>query len=148
MSRSSIKYIDSTYIYGQRAAVQPVSNPVIYAPFPKHIHKVSHAQNINKILNTALIVMSVLLFISYYFVSDSEKNMNILGREINNLTNENIELQNKLDNLNSFQKMDSVINSTSALDTARKVMEIPSVTMASAPKVFYAPVNYNWSVGY
>ena len=86
--------------------------------------------------------------VSYYLVSEREKTMNILGREIVALANENIELQNKLDNLNSFKKIDSVIYNNTSLDTARKVMEIPAVAMNSDVKLQDIPVNYNWSMGY
>lgn len=148
MSRSSIKYIDYSHEYSQAMGAMSVSNPVIYAPFPKYTYKKSAAEKINKVLNLILLCLVSLSLVSYYFVSDCEKNMNDLGREIAALSNENLELQNKLDNLNSFKKIDSVIYSHTSLDTARKVMEIPAVAMNSDVKLNTVPVNYNWSIGY
>ncbi len=148
MSRSSIRYIDTTYVYGQHAVAAPVTNPVIYGRFPKYVHKKSPAEKINKFLSAILLMLVVLSLVSYYFVSDSEKKMNNLGREIVALSSENIELQNRLDNLHSFNKIETVIQNSVALDTAKNIIEVPAVHLASLPKTQPVPVNYNWSVGY
>ena len=149
MSRSSIRYIDRTYIYGQNAVQVPVSNPVIYGKFPKHsVQQKSYGDKINKLLSIILLCLVGISAVSYYFVSDGEKQMNNLGREIVALTNENIELQNKLDNLHSFNKVDSIIQSKTMLDTARKVIEIPAVKIADVPVQNDTSENYEWSIGY
>lgn len=135
-------------MYGQQVTASPVTNPVIYGRFPKHAVKYSPAEKINKLLSLMLLGLVVLSLVSYYFVSDGEKTMNALGREIVALNNENIELQNKLDNLHSFNRVDNIIADNSVLDTAREVMEIPAVNVVDAPKTQPIPVNYNWSVGY
>ena len=106
MSRGSIRYVDASYMYGQHAVAAPVTNPVIYGRFPKYTHKPSTSKKINKVLSVLLLMLVVLSLVSYYFVSDSEKNMNKLGREIVALSNENIELQNKLDTLQSYYNID------------------------------------------
>ena len=148
MSRSSIKYIDTTYMYGQQVVANPITNPVIYGRFPKIVHKKSSIEKVNKFLSSILLVLVVLSLVSYYFVSDGQKTMNNLTREIVSLNNENIELQNKLDNLHSFNRVDTIIQNNTTLDTAKKVIEIPAVNMVSIPKVQPIPVNYNWSIGY
>ncbi len=148
MSRGSIRYIDTNYMYGQPLVQAPVSNPVIYGRFPKFNHKNSSVEKLNKFLSSILLMLVVLSLVSYYFVSDGEKNMNKLGREIVALSNENIELQNKLDNLHSFNKVDAIIQNNSTLDTAKKVIEIPAVNTVSVPKIQPVPVNYKWFVGY
>ena len=148
MSRSSIRYIDTTYMYGQPVVSNPVSNPVIYGRFPKYIQKKSPAEKINKFLSAISVVLVALSLVSYYFVSDSQKTMNALGREIVALTNENIELQNRLDSMNSFNRVDSLIQGRTSLDTAKKVIEIPAVDMVENTKLSTIPINYNWSIGY
>ena len=149
MSRASIRYVDKTYLYGQQVpAGAPVSNPVIYGRFPKYNNYNSPVQKINKFFSTVLLGLVLLSLVSYYFVSDSEKTMNNLGREIVALSNENIELQNKVDNMNSFNKVDTVIQNHSLLDTARKVIEVPAVNTAVNTKIPSLPVNYKWSMGY
>ena len=97
-----------------------------------------------------MLCLVVLSLVSYYFVSDCERTMNNLGREIVKLNNENIELQNKLDNLNSFNRVDSIIKGNTMLDTAKKVIEVPAVNNVIIPskKLMTIPVNYNWSIGY
>lgn len=148
MSRSSIRYIDRTYIYGQKTVSAPVSNPVIYGKFPKHINMKSRSEQINKLLNVVLIFLVIASVVSYYIVSDNEKLMNSLGREIVALSNENIELQNKLDNLHSFNRVDTVIQNKTMLDTAKKVIEIPAVSDAEIPQNSEKNINYKWSIGY
>lgn len=135
-------------MYGQQVSTHPVTNPVIYGRFPKHAVKNSPAEKINKFLSIMLLGLVVLSLVSYYFVSDGEKTMNTLGREIIALNNENIELQNKLDNLHSFNRVDDIISDNSLLDTAREVMEIPAVNVVDTPKALPIPVNYNWTIGY
>lgn len=148
MSRSSIKYIDRTYIYGQQIMPEAVTNPVIYGRFPKVINTKSPIEKINKLLSSVLLLLVLLSLVSYYFVSDGQRTMNSLTREIVALSNENIELQNKIDNLHSFNRVDTIITRGSTLDTAKKVIEIPAVNVVSVPKLKPIPVNYNWSIGY
>jgi len=150
LGRSSIKYIDAAYLYGASAVQTPVTNPVIYGRFPKHIQNLSSVDKLNKFLSSVLLCLVVLSLVSYYFVSDCERTMNGLGRDIVALNNENIELQNKLDNLNSFNRVDSIIQGNTTLDTAKKVIEIPAVNKVVVPskKFMAVPVNYNWSIGY
>ncbi len=148
MSRSSIRYIDRTYIYGQQVMPEAVTNPVIYGRFPKIINAHSPIEKINKLLSSVLLLFVLLSLVSYYFVSDGQKTMNNLTREIVSLSNENIELQNKIDSLHSFNRVDAIIQGNSTLDTAKKVIEIPAVNVVSVPKLKPIPVNYNWSIGY
>lgn len=149
MSRSSIRYIDTSYMYGQQVVSQPVTNPVIYGRFPnKIVHKKSSIEKINKFLSRVLLGLVLLSLVSYYFVSDGQKTMNMLSRDIVALSNENIELQNKLDNMHSFNKVDAIIQSNTNLDTAKKVIEVPSVNITSIPKVQPLPINYKWTIGY
>lgn len=152
MSRSSIRYIDTTYMYGQQVTSNPVTNPlnnsVIYGRFPKTINKKSSIEKVNKFLSSILMGLVLLSLVSYYFVSDGQKTMNGLSREIVALSNENIELQNKLDNLHSFNKVDEIIQSNTSLDTAKKVIEMRSANIAFIPKMPTLPINYNWTIGY
>ncbi len=148
MSRSSIKYIDSTYIYGQQIIQNTVTSPVIYGRFPRIINANSSIEKINKLLSSILLLLVLLSLVSYYFVSDGQKTMNNLTREIVSLSNENIELQNKIDNMHSFNRVDAIIQGNSTLDTAKKVIEIPAVSVVSVPKIKPIPVNYSWSIGY
>ena len=135
-------------MYGQPVVSNPVSNPVIYGRFPRYIQKKSPAEKINKFLSAVSVVLVVLSLVSYYFVSDCQKTMNTLGREIVALSSENIELQNRLDSLNSFNRVDSLIQGRTSLDTAKKVIEIPAVNNVENAKLATVPVNYNWSIGY
>ncbi len=147
MSRSAINYSGKIY-YNEQVKQAPVSNPVIYGKFPKYNSKKTPVEKLNKVLTVMLMGLVMLSLVSYYFVSDREKTMNNLGHEIVTLSNENIELQNKIDNMHSFEKVDEYIHSKTLLDTAKKVIEIPAVNIIQAPKPQSMPINYKWSIGY
>lgn len=146
MGRSSIKYIETEY--STKRNLRAVSSPVVYGNFPKYVYAKSLMEKFNKFLGVVLLVLVMLSLVSYYFVSDDEKTMNQIGREIVALTNENIELQNKLDNLHSFNKVDAFIKNNSTLNTAKKIIEIPAVYTASKPETEPVAIRYNWSIGY
>lgn len=146
MGRSSIKYIETEY--SSRKNLKSVSAPVVYGNFPKYVYAKSLIEKFNKFLGVVLLVLVLLSLVSYYFVSDDEKTMNKIGRDIVSLSNENIELQNKLDNLHSFNKVDAFIKNNTTLNTAKKIIEIPAVYSTAAPKVQPVEIRYNKSLGY
>ena len=148
MSRGAVRYIDTTYMYGQQVQTAPVSNPVVYGRFPKYSNKTSVFERINKVLFSFVMVLVGLSVLSYYFVADGTNSMNKLGREIVALNNENIELQSRIDNLHSFNKVDEIIQGKTSLNTAKKIIEVPAVSVTTLPKVETAPVKYAWSIGY
>ena len=148
MSRGAVRYIDTTYMYGQQVQTAPVSNPVIYGRFPKYSYKKSVLERVNKVLFAFLFVLVGLSVLSYYFVEDGVNSMNKMGREIVALNNENIELQSKIDNLHSFNKVDEIIQGKTSLNTAKSIIEVPAVSVSTLPKVETAPVKYVWSMGY
>ncbi len=113
-----------------------------------HNEKAPKGSRFNKIACSAMIVLSCITFTSYSFVSESEKQLNKLGKEIVYYSNENMDLQNQLDNLNSFRQVDRVIKANTSLDTAKKIMEIPSAQLADAGKSVYIPQIHNWVIGY
>ena len=145
MSKSSIRYIDANR--GSKKRLKPV-NSVVYGNFPKYVYAKSPMEKVNKFLGMVLLILVMLSLVSYYFVSDDEKTMNRLGREIVALSNENIELQNKLDNLHSFNKVDAFIKNNSTLNTAKNIIEIPVVHTVTEPNPEPVNISYNWSVGY
>ena len=113
------------------------------------VHSAKNKGNkINRILSVAMIVLTCITFTSYSFVSESEKKLNKLGKEIVYYTNENMDLQNKLDNLNSFRRVERVIKENTTLDTAQHIMEIPALQIADAAKSVYIPQIHNWVIGY
>ena len=132
------------------------TNPIIKGRFAQQQRKLSVIQGeqqhkgnrLNKILYTAMIILTCITFTSYSFVSESEKKLNKLGKEIVYYSNENMDLQNQLDNLNSFRHVDRVIKANTALDTAKQIMEIPAAQLANTQKSVYIPQVHNWVIGY
>lgn len=133
------------------------TNPIIKGRFTQQqqrnltVIQGEHQQKgnkLNKVLSTAMIILTCITFTSYSFVSESEKKLNKLGKEIVYYSNENMDLQNQLDNLNSFRHVDRVIKANTALDTAKQIMEIPAAQLADTQKSVYIPQVHNWVIGY
>lgn len=135
-------------MFAQQSAGAAVGNSVVYGNFSNSSDGRFLTDKVNRTLMMILLLLVLISGISYYFVSDREKKMNNIGREIVSLTNENIELQNKIDNLHSFNKVDIAIHNKTMLDTAKQVIEIPAATSLTVPKFKNNSVHYNWSMGY
>ena len=79
-------------------------------------------------LNTALLVMigvfSIGFLLVYSLVAIKEEKLASLHSKINNLNYENIELENKLENVKSYYSVDNKIAESNTLDKAKNVIEI------------------------
>ncbi len=149
MGRTSIRYINGSYGSNKRKPLVPVNkNSVVYGKFPAYSGRKSAMDRFNKFLMLVLLILVVISAVSYYFVSDREKRMNNIGHEIVSLANENLELQNKIDNLHSFNKVDVAIHNKTMLDTAKRVIEIPESDVLPIVKIKENNINYSWSLGY
>ena len=141
--------------YREEMFAEKQTNPIRKENFqeqqrPLTVIQGEHQQKnkLNRVLATVMIMLTCVTFTSYSFVSESEKKLNKLGKEIIYYTNENMDLQNQLDNLNSFRHVDKIIKANTALDTATKIMEIPAVQLADSQKSVYVPQIHNWVIGY
>ena len=91
------------------------------------------------------------MFISYYITVLAEVKLTKLGSETMRLRNENVELQNKLDNMMSYNRVEELVKRTNKLDTAKQTLEIEYIT----PKQYKKQKNktvvktyYRWSLGF
>lgn len=128
------------------------TNPIIYGYFPHKTYKELAIARINRTLCIILGVLIIVSLVSYFFVTSSEMFLNKIGRETTKLNSENVELQNRLDNLHSYNNVDQVVRRNNLLNTATQVMEIPAAT-AVVDNAKSSPINtdqssYKWSVGY
>ncbi len=150
MSLSRIT-IGNTPIKVQNERNAKHTDPIIYGYFP---HKTYNELAISRINRTLCILLTALIFVSlvsYYFVTSSEMTLNTLGRETTKLNNENVELQNKLDNLHSYNNVDQMVRRRNILNTAKQVMEVPaavSVNQVAMPSPTDESNAYRWSIGY
>lgn len=104
-------------------------------------------------LNTSLCLILAFLvtvcIISYYFVTTGEIALNKIRKETLSLNYDNDEMQNQLDNLQSYYNVDKTVSKTNILGRAKQVMELSA---ANIPSVKYENKknNYNpsWSMGY
>ncbi|MBQ2644109.1 hypothetical protein IJG14_00875 [bacterium] len=106
---------------------------------------------INKALCRLVLFMMIIMFISYYFTTVMEVKLTKLSSETMKLNNENIELQNKLDNLMSYHNVEELVRKTGKLNTARQVIEIDTTTKIQPKKTNKKNIiknYYRWSLGF
>lgn len=133
----------------QRTASQ--TNPIIYGYFPHKTYKEMAIARVNKTLCGFLGILILISLISYYFVTSSEMTLNKVGRETSKLNNENVELQNKLDYVRSFNNVDQLVRRNNLLNTATQVMEVPAAAAIETSKPASTEKeqnSYKWSIGY
>jgi len=104
-------------------------------------------------VNTSLCLLLALLvsicLVSYYFVTLGEIQLNKIQKETLALNYDNEEMQNKLDNLQSYYNVDKTVSKTNILGRAKQVVEFSA---ASVPNVNYKREKTGhvpkWSMGY
>lgn len=84
------------------------TNPIIYGYFPHKTYNEIAIAKINRTLCSFLSVLILVSLVSYYFVTSSGMTLNKIGRETIKLNNENVELQNRLDNMQSYNNVDQI----------------------------------------
>ena len=110
-------------------------NPVISGYFVK---EKSYKEIIISRINTALCgilgCLVLLCLVSYYFVVVNEIELRQLSKETIALNFDNSDLQNKLDNLQSFSNVDIQVSKLNMLQRAKQVIELSA---ADLPDVRY-----------
>ena len=104
---------------------------------------------INAFLCAMLAFLVMVCLVSYYFVTMGEVSLNQIRKETLALNYENEDLQNKLDNLQSYYNVDMAVAKSNILQRATKVVELSA---AQIPSVNFENRDNNqknaWSMGY
>ena len=131
-------------------------NPIVRGYFPRYkSYKEMSVAKLNKFLCGILGIAILVSFISYYFVTANEVVLDKVGREITEIRTQNLELQNKLDNLKSYYNVDKTVKQKNLLQKPQQVVEVSSIKVDEtipaknikdvAPKT---NENFNWAVGF
>ena len=89
--------------------------------------KATAIKEVNKTLCGLLIFAILISIVSYYFVVDTERQLNECSRETTKYNVENAELQNQLDRKKSFNNVDKIMQKSNLLQTPKKVIETVDV---------------------
>ncbi len=110
-------------------------SPVISGYFVK---EKSYKEIIISRINTALCgilgCLVLVCLVSYYFVVSNEIELRKISKETIALNYDNAEMQNKLDNLQSFSNVDFEVTKSNILTRAKQVIELSA---ANIPNVSY-----------
>ena len=128
------------------------TSSIIRGYFPQY--KTYEEMAISKVNKTLCIILSVFVLVtlvSYYFVTSNEMTLNKIRKEIIALNDENTELQNKLDNLKSYNNVDKTMKSSNLLHKAKDVIEVQegrTATSNLAVDLVNEKQSFKWSLGY
>lgn len=126
-------------------------NSIIEGNFPKeNVVRQMAIKRVNKLLCVILSALIAIVIVSYYFVITSEMKLNDLSRQTVVLNNENAELQNRLDELKSFNNVDKTLQQNNMLQRAGKVIETQAVevdTVDAAAKKSKKRL-FNYAIGF
>ena len=116
--------------------IHEIEESYVTSPIKKEVTKVKKEQKKSHktkeqlvlMLNTAFLILigifSVGFLVIYSMVALKEDKLASLHSKINELNYENIELENKLENVKSYYSVDNKVAETNTLDKAKKVIEI------------------------
>ena len=135
---------------------QHAQNPIVKGYFPRYkSYKEMSIAKLNKFLCGLLLIAISISFVSYYFVTANEVVLDKVGREITEIKTQNLELQNKLDNLKSYYNVDKTVKQKNLLQKPQQVVEVSSIKVSepitSKKLKDVAPrtnENFNWAVGF
>ena len=104
-------------------------------------------------LNYTLCILLALLIavttISYYFATATEIRLNNLTKETTTFNDENVELENQLDKLKSFNNVDKSMHENNLLTKANQVIEVKEVgAVAAEKKTTERKKIFSWAIGY
>ena len=128
------------------------TSSIIEGYFPQY--KTYEEMAISKINKTLCIILAffvLVTLISYYFVTSNEMTLNKIRKEVIVLNDENTELQNKLDNLKSYNNVDKTMKSSNLLHKAKDVIEVQegkTTTSNLSIDLMNEKQSFKWSLGY
>ena len=132
------------YSHNYEQQIQPERKKDAYHSVPikkdlqqKKVSRRKDARKINTIANFVLLsfggVMTIVFIFIYSIVAFSEAKYANLYAHINELNYENVELENKLENVKSYYSVDNKVSATTDFDKAKNVIEVDKVDAKTPP---------------
>ena len=141
----AVKY---SHNYEEQIQPQRKKNTYQSVPIKKELkntktHERKDVHQINTIINFTLLSIGGILTLAfigiYSIVAISETNLANLHTQISELNYENIELENKLENVKSYYSVDTKVSASTDFDKAKNVIEVNKVDAKTPPHI--APKN-------
>ncbi len=156
MNSNKINNNTDSKMRSSNTSVNSASNPVMYTPYEKKdrykyggysstrsnsvingyfVKEKSYKEIIISRINTALCCILgffvMVCLISYYFVVQKEIELRKITKATIALNLDNSDMQNTLDNLQSFSNVDFQVSKLNILQRAKKVIELPAADLPS-----------------
>ena len=131
-TKGYVSYPNTKKTFMDKSVQKLAVNSIIEGYFPKeNVVRQMAINRVNKMLCIAIGMLIAVAVVSYYFVISCEMQLNTLSKQTIMLNNENEELQNKLDELKSFNNVDKTFQKNNMLKRAGQVIETPEVVVDS-----------------
>lgn len=102
-------------------------NPIVRGKFPVHQSSRNYSSyRLNKVLASLMVFCFLLSMTTYTFVLNKESMISDLHKQINETNFENIDLQNRVDHLQSFYNINKRVSKVDFLKQADKIIEVES----------------------
>ena len=111
----------------------------------------SKSKKINIILCVILVIVMSVMFLNYAVMTVTEVKLSKMSTETIILNNENLELQNKLDNLMSYHNVEQTVKESGMLDIAENVIELKKIRKPQTGKItpkYLTSKSYRHAVGF
>jgi hypothetical protein len=141
----ALKY---NYKIPQQTKTAPKQN-VAQGNFPSYENiKKTKIAKLNKLIAMVLSVGIFISMVSYSTVVASENQISKFHKEISDLNYENIELENKLENVKSFYNVDDKIAKTNLLEKPEQIIEVEKTDTKAGTLSFNKKLKLNSALGY
>ena len=104
---------------------------------------------VNAILCGLIAVLISVMLVSYYIVSVKTIQLNKVHKDIVTNSEENVELQNRLDSLTSYTHVDKITKEKNLLQKSQDIIEVKAdeTPIEKTVKDTHKP-SFKWSIGY
>lgn len=104
---------------------------------------------VNTVLCVFISILIAVMLVSYYIVSVKTIQLNKIHKDIVKHSDENVDLQNKLDSLTSYTHVDKVTRQKNLLQNSQQVIEVKAseTPIENTAKDTHKP-SFKWSIGY
>ncbi|MDD3594703.1 MAG: hypothetical protein PHX18_08780 [Candidatus Gastranaerophilales bacterium] len=106
------------------------------------------ATRLNMVLLSGISISAVAFLCVYSLVSLSENRLANLYTHISELNYENIELENKLENIKSFYSVENKVAANTTFDKAKKVIEVEMRDVKEKERVTFKNSSFNSAIGF
>ena len=123
---------------------------------PKEYAHIKYSQSLSRVHTSLCFILAaimIVMIVSYYITTLLQLELSKLTTETSRLNTENVELQNSLDKLMSYNNVEELVRNSGILDATRQSMEMDTkkriiISKKPTKKNNNEKNYYRWSLGF